>query len=184
MPSTISFKFPSLLGRPVAPVGEAATAPNERNLLLGELNSIDQLDDELRFEHTGGLPVACRASVPRVRYAYSHTLAWRHSQMGPGGLRKEGLSISPHTLPCQGERASTDLFAHCVCIQITCVKLGGIALVCAVSASYAPSNDIAISKALSCAICAIASFHYCMFPSLPATCPLAHFPSTPATPRH
>ena len=44
--------------------------------------------------------------------------------------------------------------------RITTVKLFGIAVVSAISASYAPNRRAAVSNALSCAICLIAACHY------------------------
>lgn len=108
-----------------APVGATV---DEKNILLGDLNSIDQLDPELRFERTGGPPVACRASVPRI----------------------------------------------------VCAKLFGIGIVCAVSASYAPTADAALSCALSCAIAWVASVHYFFIVrARPFTCPQPRNPATP-----
>lgn len=56
----LSFKYPAS----VLPTGDKP--PDERNILLGELNSTDQLSRELRFEAGAGLPVPCRASVTRL----------------------------------------------------------------------------------------------------------------------
>jgi hypothetical protein len=58
----LSFKYPAS-----ALVGVTAEkAPEEKNLLLGELNSTDQLDPGLRFEAGAALPVPCRGSVVRL----------------------------------------------------------------------------------------------------------------------
>jgi len=57
----LSFKYPAS-----ALVGAADQEPNERNILLGELNSTDQLSSDLRFEAGAALPVPCRGSVVRL----------------------------------------------------------------------------------------------------------------------
>lgn len=66
----LSFKYPAsaLVGASGADV-----TPDESNLLLGQLNSTEVMGDEYRFEAGAALPVPCRASVVRVRYAYCHT---------------------------------------------------------------------------------------------------------------
>ena len=64
----LSFKYPAS-----ALVGAVDKQPDEKNVLLGELNSTDQLSRELRFEAGAALPIPCRASVVRVRYAYCHS---------------------------------------------------------------------------------------------------------------
>ena len=40
----------------------------ERRLLSGELSSVSTLDNELRFEAIGAVPVPCRASVTRLAF--------------------------------------------------------------------------------------------------------------------
>jgi len=61
MPPTLSFKYPAS-----ALVGAVEKDVNERSILLGELNSTDQLSNEYRFEAGAALPVPCRSSVVRL----------------------------------------------------------------------------------------------------------------------
>ena len=61
MPGSLSFKYPAS-----ALVGAVDKEPEEKNILLGEFNSTDQLSNELRFEAGAALPVPCRASVTRL----------------------------------------------------------------------------------------------------------------------
>lgn len=62
----LSFKYPA-----TALVGAAEKEPDEKNILLGDLNSTHQLDPDLRFEAGAALPVPCRGSVVRVRYTHT-----------------------------------------------------------------------------------------------------------------
>ena len=57
----LSFKYPGVA------FGAALDKDvNERNVLLGELNSVDQLPQDLRWEAGAALPIPCRSSVVRI----------------------------------------------------------------------------------------------------------------------
>ena len=59
----LSFKYPAsaLVG-----VSAGGKDPDEKNVLLGELNSTEMLNSEYRFEAGAGLPIPCRASIVRL----------------------------------------------------------------------------------------------------------------------
>ena len=59
---------------------DATVTPEERNLLLGQTNSVAGLPDELRFEAIGAVPVPCRASVTRVRLLPTLTRLHTHTE--------------------------------------------------------------------------------------------------------
>jgi hypothetical protein len=75
----LSFKYPSSAFAAVgASEGGADAEPllaavvDRRNVAKGELSSTEVLSGDFRFEAGAGLPVPCRASIVRVRYAYCH----------------------------------------------------------------------------------------------------------------